>query len=77
MDVFHAELELAFQHVAAAHFLNHMALCTMWQRPICFTMWPYAPHQGLHIEAQTLKWSKVPEDSSDFDDSWTELIVTT
>ena len=27
--------------------------------------------------AQTLKWSKVPEDSSDFDDFWTELIVMT
>ena len=27
--------------------------------------------------AWTLKWSKVPEDSSDFDDFWTELIVMT
>ena len=26
---------------------------------------------------QTLKWPKIPEDSSDFDDSWTELIVMT
>ena len=25
--------------------------------------------------AHTLKWPEVPEDSSDFDDSWTELIV--
>ena len=26
---------------------------------------------------QTLKWSKVVDDSSDFDDFWTELILTT
>ena len=26
---------------------------------------------------QTLKWAKVPEDSSVFDDFWTELIVLT
>ena len=26
---------------------------------------------------QILKWLKIPEDSSDFDDSWTELIVMT
>ena len=26
---------------------------------------------------QTLKWPKIPEDSSDFDDFWSELIVMT
>ena len=28
-------------------------------------------------DVQTLKWPKVPEDSSDFDETWTELIVMT
>ena len=34
-------------------------------------------YDSARIPAQTLKWLKVPKDSSDFDDSWTELIVTT
>ena len=33
------------------------------------------PHQKIQL--QTLTWSKVPEDSSDFDETWTELIVMT
>ena len=29
------------------------------------------------IVVKTLKWPKIPEDSSDFDDFWLELIVMT
>ena len=31
----------------------------------------------FHDFFQTLKWPKIPEDSSDFDDFWKELIVIT
>ena len=35
--------------------------------------------QGFHVFKieKILKWPKVPEDSSDFDDSWTVRIVVT
>ena len=35
------------------------------------------PGKGVLEKRQTLTGSKVPEDSSDFDENWTEIIVMT
>ena len=58
-----------------------MYVCTStWRRPICrgsIKLVREVSPRKVFFLLETLNGPKVPEDSSDFDDFWTELIVTT
>ena len=55
----------------------HMRNPTGLSRPPYGLSRPLSPYNGGHDFFQTLKWPKIPEDSSDFDDFLSELIVMT
>ena len=79
---FHFNLEAILLQISITMFYRKSYPALVLRRMSCATLrgglaWRSCVEVLRRGLAWTLKWSKVPEDSSDFDDFWTELIVMT